>query len=146
MPLAATKTRLLTNVKARVFDERGRHAHTLSPAFRQVVADDDVAVTQSNSLAQIALPDSSLVTLGATTRVQLAFFNQTDIANAKFVVLSGKKRRFQIQHPQGGKANYTFRHADDANRRARTEGDIAVDQDSLTLNVYSTSDPPRRSK
>jgi Na+/proline symporter len=132
--------KVLTNVKGAVSYERDGTAHTLVPSVRQVVADDDVAVTQSNSLAQIALPDSSLVTLGATTRVQLAFFNQTDIANAKFVVYQGKTR-FQIQHPQGGKANYTFVTPTTQIAVRGTEGDIAVDQDNLTLNVYSTSDP-----
>jgi hypothetical protein len=72
--------------------------------------------------------------------VQLAFFNQTDIANAKFIVYQGKTR-FEVAHPQGGKANYTFQTPTTQIAVRGTEGDISVDQDSLTVNVYNSSLP-----
>jgi hypothetical protein len=70
--------------------------------------------------------------------VQLAFFNQTDIANAKFVVYQGKTR-FQVEHPQGQKANYTFVTPTTQIAVRGTEGDIEVDDNSLTLNVYNST-------
>jgi hypothetical protein len=136
----ADDDKVLTNVKGAVSYERGGTPHSLVPKVKQLLSDDDVAVTQTDSLAQVTLPDSSLVTLGATTRVQLAFFNQTDIANAKFIVYQGKTR-FDVQHPSGGKANYTFVTPSTQIAVRGTEGDISVDQDNLTVNVYNSSQP-----
>jgi ferric-dicitrate binding protein FerR (iron transport regulator) len=142
LPLIARSDadKVLTNVKGGVSYERAGTPHTLVPKVHQLLTDDDVAVTQTDSLATVGLPDSSIVTLGATTRVQLAFFNQTDIANAKFIVYEGKTR-FQIEHPAGGKANYTFVTPTTQIAVRGTEGDIAVDDDNLTLNVYNSSQP-----
>jgi hypothetical protein len=70
----------------------------------------------------------------------MAFFNQTDIANAKFIVYQGKTR-FAVQHPNGGKANYTFVTPTTQIAVRGTEGDIFVDNDSLTVNVYNSSLP-----
>jgi len=79
------------------------------------------------------------VTLGANTRIQLAFFDQADIANAKFVIYQGKTR-FVVEHPQGGKANYVFTTPTTQIAVRGTEGDIGVDGDALTLNIYNTAD------
>ena len=126
LTVRADDDKVLTNVKGGVSYERDGTPHSLVPKVKQLLTDDDVAVTQTASQAQVALPDSSIVTLGATTRVQLAFFNQTDIANAKFVVYQGKTR-FEVAHPQGGKANYTFVTPTTQIAVRGTEGDIDVD-------------------
>jgi hypothetical protein len=136
----ADDDKVLTNVKGGVSYERAGTPHTIVPKVKQLLTDDDVAVTQTDSLAQVTLPDSSLVTLGPTTRVQMAFFNQTDIATAKFIVYQGKTR-FQVQHPNGGRANYTFVTPTTQIAVRGTEGDIEVDQDNLTVNVYNSSLP-----
>ena len=73
------------------------------------------------------------------TRVEMSFFNQTDIANAKFVVYQGKTR-FQVEHPQGQKANYVFVTPTSNIAVRGTEGDIGLDGDTLTVNVYKVSD------
>ncbi|HEV8022224.1 MAG TPA: FecR domain-containing protein [Candidatus Lustribacter sp.] len=142
VPLTARSDddKVLTNVKGAVSYERDGTPHSLVPKVKQLLTDQDVAVTQTASLAQVALPDSSLVTLGAQTRVQLAFFNQTDIANAKFIVYQGKTR-FLVAHPQGAAANYTFQTPTTQIAVRGTEGDIEVDQNNLTLNVYNSSQP-----
>ena len=130
--------KLLTNVKGSVSYDHSGTPHIVVPKVRASLVDDDTAITQTDSLAQVTLPDSSIVTLGSTTRVQMAFFNQTDIANAKFIVYQGKTR-FQVQHPTGGKANYTFITPTTQIAVRGTEGDIAVDDNNLTLNVYNST-------
>jgi len=140
LTVRADDDKVLTNMKGAVSYERDGTPHSLVPKVKQLLVDADFAVTQNASLAQVALPDSSLVTLGAVTRVQLAFFNQTDIANAKFIVFQGKTR-FEVQHPQGGQANYIFVTPTTQIAVRGTEGDIEVDQDNLTLNVYNSSLP-----
>ena len=142
VPLTARSDddKVLTNMKGAVSYERDGTPHSLVPKVKQLLADQDVAVTQTASLGQVTLPDSSLVTLGAQTRVQLVFFNQTDIANAKFIVYQGKTR-FLVAHPQGAAANYTFQTPTTQIAVRGTEGDIEVDQNNLTLNVYNSSQP-----
>jgi ferric-dicitrate binding protein FerR (iron transport regulator) len=135
---AQTADNVLTNVHGSVAYEHAGVSHALVPSVHHDLIDADYASTQGASQAQIALPDSSLVTLGSDTRVQMAFFNQTDIANAKFVVYQGKTR-FNIQHPAGAKSNYVFSTPTSNIAVRGTEGDIAVDDTNLTLNVYNSN-------
>jgi hypothetical protein len=105
------------------------------------LADKDYAITGGASLAQVTLPDSSLVMVGSDTKVQLAFFNQAKIASAKFVVYNGKVR-FAVHHPQGAKANYTFSTATATVGVRGTEGDIEYSPDgTLRVNVYEVCNP-----
>ena len=105
------------------------------------LADKDFAITGGSSLAQVTLPDSSLVMVGSDTKVQLAFFNQTQIATAKFVVFNGRVR-FAVKHPAGAKANYTFSTATATVGVRGTEGDIEYAPDgSLRVNVYEVCSP-----
>lgn len=105
------------------------------------LADRDFAITGGESLAQILLPDSSGVLVGSDTKVQLAFFNQAQIATANFVVYNGRVR-FAVRHPRGAKANYTFKTATASVGVRGTQGDIEYDPDgSLRVNVYELCDP-----
>jgi hypothetical protein len=104
------------------------------------IADRDFAITGNESLAQVLLPDSSRVLVGSDTKVQLAFFNQAQIATAKFVVYNGRVR-FAVKHPQGAKASYTFQTATGSVGVRGTQGDIEYDSDgSLRVNVYELCD------
>ena len=135
---AQTADKVLTNLKGSVAYERDGTAHPLVPSVRHALIDTDYASTKDASQAQVALPDSSLVTLGSDTRVQMAFFNQTDIANAKFIIYAGKAR-FEVQHPAGAQANYIFATPTSNIAVRGTEGDIDVENDDLTLNVYNSN-------
>jgi hypothetical protein len=92
----------LTNVKGQVSYEHNGTSHALVPSVSHTLDDADYAVTLTASQGQVALPDSSLVTLGASTRVQLVFFNA-------------------LQRSASGwfEGQLSVRHADDADRRAR---------------------------
>jgi hypothetical protein len=76
----------------------------------ELIPDDAFAVTQANSAALLALPDSSIVSLGQDTRVQVGAFNAATATagpGATVVVVNGTLR-FDIKRPQGGTANYRF--------------------------------------
>jgi len=137
----ADNAKVLQSVKGHVAYQRGSAPQKPLPTNASIaLADRDFAMTGDQSQGAVTLADSSRVTMGADTKVQLAFFNQAAGNNAKFLVLNGKTR-FEVQHPNGTKANYTFSTptADIAVRG--TEGDIAVSQDQLQVNVYGVSDP-----
>jgi FecR-like protein len=72
------------------------------------LADEATAVTLAQSRAQLILPDSSSIDIGATTRVRLAAFNAADTGNPNVVVLELGVLHFTIRHPAGGRANYRF--------------------------------------
>ncbi|MBV9278344.1 MAG: FecR domain-containing protein [Candidatus Eremiobacteraeota bacterium] len=143
LPLAASadNDKTLQSIHGRVAYQRGSAPQKpLAANATVVLADRDYAMTGSQSQGAVTLADSSRVTMGSDTKVQLAFFNQAAGNNAKFLVLNGRTR-FEVQHPNGARANYVFSTptADIAVRG--TEGDIAVSQDQLQVNVYGVSDP-----
>lgn len=66
------------------------------------------AETQAQSMAAIDLPDSSVVSIGASSRVGLQhFYREAGISNSAMVVYDGAIH-FAVQHPMGAHANYTF--------------------------------------
>jgi hypothetical protein len=82
-------------------------------AFHQVfgridLPDTSIAVTLAGSRAQLVLPDSSSIDIGATTRIRLSAFNAVDTGNPNVVVLELGALHFTIRHPAGGRANYRF--------------------------------------
>lgn len=75
---------------------------------RELIPDDDYAITQRNSAAVLALPDSSLVGIGQNTRVKVGAFNQTAAGPGATITVEQGTLRFDIHRPAGGAANYRF--------------------------------------
>jgi len=137
---ADTADKQLQSVKGQVSYQHGAATRPLATNASIVLADKDYTITGADSRGAVALPDSSVVTVGSDTKVQMAFFSQGAIATAKFVIYNGHTR-FEVRHPQGAKANYTF-VTPSANIAVRgTQGDIGVTPDSLQVNVYEVCDP-----
>ncbi len=79
------------------------------PLFGKIdLPDNALAVTLAQSRAQLVLPDSSSIDIGATTRVRIGAFNAVDTGNPNVVVLELGALHFTIRHPTGGRANYRF--------------------------------------
>lgn len=76
---------------------------------RELIPDDDYAITQGNSAAVLALPDSSIVGIGQNTRVRVGAFNQTANGPGSTITVEQGTLRFDIHRPQGGVANYVFK-------------------------------------
>ncbi len=140
-PLAvfADGDKQLQNVKGSVSYQRGNGKRPLARSATIVLADKDFAITGDASLAAVSLPDSSRVTMGSLTRVQMAYFSQLQGTTAKFVVYAGKTR-FKIEHPNGRPTNYTFKTPTAQIAVRGTEGDIGVDGRDLVVNVYGLTD------
>jgi hypothetical protein len=119
----------------------GVPAHDLAPTASTVIADDDVARTGAASMASITLGDSSQILMASNSVLKLDTFSQADVAHAHFVLFEGKMR-FEVKHPSGAHADYTFTTPTGQIGVRGTEGDIAVDPfDGVRLNVYHLSDP-----
>ncbi|HKE37985.1 MAG TPA: hypothetical protein VKB39_11150, partial [Candidatus Baltobacteraceae bacterium] len=82
-------------------------------------------------------------------RVQIKQFDmQPNVTTANFVVANattsagGGRIRFQVKHPNGAKANYTFQTSTGQIAVRGTEGDIWAPQEgALQVNVYEITDP-----
>jgi hypothetical protein len=75
---------------------------------KELIPDDDYAITQGNSAAILALPDSSIVAIGENTRVRVGAFNQTASGPGSTITVERGTLRFDIHRPAGGTANYIF--------------------------------------
>jgi len=101
------------------------------PAYHAVfgkieLGNDALAVTLAQSRAQVILPDSSSIDVGAKTRVRLGAFNAADTGNPNVVVLELGVLHFNIRHPAGGRANYRFLTPTSAIGVRGTEGYIVT--------------------
>ena len=94
IPSSAASDKQLTNVSGDVTYQLGTApAQPVAPHVSVALADSAFASTGANSQAKITLPDSSVVTVGQSTRIQLASFdNQPNITTATFVLVNGKMR------------------------------------------------------
>lgn len=109
--------------------------------------DSDWAKTGTgNSKATVTLPDSSVVTMAADSQVQMQNFDNAGGTNtANFVVVG--KVRFNVKHPAGAKASYTFSTPTGQIAVRGTEGDIFSQPGAngapggLQVNVYELTDP-----
>ena len=135
--------KVLANVKGSVsyrLPDRAQEAlalHAMIP-----LGDDDYAVTGNASAGSLTLPDSSVISIGESTKIQLAFFNQAESTSAKFVLYDGTIR-FAIHHPQGASADYRFDTPTGTIAVRGTEGDIGVHGGNLQVNVYEVTDPAK---
>ena len=139
--LALADDKQLQNQKGQVsYKKSSGNPVPLAKDASIVLADKDYAITGNDSLGIVGLPDSSRVLVGSDTKVQMAFFNQIEGNNAKFVVYNGRVR-FTVQHPAGAKASYTFTTPTATIGVRGTQGDIDSTKDETRVNVYEVCDP-----
>jgi hypothetical protein len=141
-PGMASAQKQLQNMRGSVsYESSNGSQRPLAPHASISLDDDASAITGEKSLGGIVLPDSSRVILGSNSHVKLVSFNQGAIASANFVVVG--KVRFKVEHPAGSRANYTFQTPTAQIAVRGTEGDIAADpvSGSVQINVYQLSDP-----
>src|SRR5580698_9679264 len=75
---------------------------------KELIPDDDYAITGDRSAGILSLPDSSIVSIGEKTRVRVGAFNQTATGPGSTITVEQGTLRFDIRRPAGGTANYHF--------------------------------------
>lgn len=68
----------------------------------------DYALTQLRSMAALDLPDSSVVSIGASTRVQVGQFEDSQGGSRMSMTIYSGAVHFSVRHPQGARASYVF--------------------------------------
>ena len=66
------------------------------------------ALTRANSMAALDLPDSSVVSIGASSRVRLGHFDRERWGSSATMTIVDGAVHFAVKHPAGARANYTF--------------------------------------
>ncbi|MBV8602289.1 MAG: FecR domain-containing protein [Candidatus Eremiobacteraeota bacterium] len=75
---------------------------------KQIVADDQYAVTRAASNGLLTFPDSSEIALGPDTQVQVGGFTVVDGGGGAKITLVQGLMRFAVHTSPGAKSNYTF--------------------------------------
>jgi len=77
---------------------------------QQLLDDGYFAVTRAHAQGMLLLPDSSQVGLGANTTIQVSAFQRASTGDGSIIALTrdGSAVRFNVKHPKGAHANYTF--------------------------------------
>jgi hypothetical protein len=91
------------------------------------------ALTQTHSMAAIDLPDSSVVSIGASSRVGLGHFDRETWGSRSVMTIYDGAIHFAVKHPAGARANYTFVTPTSQIAIRGTEGIIVVRGDETII-------------
>ena len=91
------------------------------------------AFTRANSMAAIDLPDSSVVSVGASSRVGLGLFDREAWGSRSVMTIYDGAIHFAVKHPAGARANYTFVTPTSQVAIRGTEGVIVVRGDETII-------------
>jgi hypothetical protein len=109
---AAGGSKQLQRVKGTVGYASDPDASDFKTVFAKFdLPDDDFAVTHAQSAAVLALPDSSLISLGENTNVKVSAFDSASASPGATITVNNGSLRFDIRRPEGGHANYHFQTA-----------------------------------
>jgi hypothetical protein len=109
---AAGGSKQLQRVKGTVGYATDPDASDFKTVFAKFdLPDDDFAVTRAQSAAVLALPDSSLISLGENTDVKVSAFDSVSASPGATITVNNGSLRFDIRRPEGGQANYHFQTA-----------------------------------
>lgn len=84
--------------------------------FQRVTAsyplrDNELAVTQAASNGLLTLSDASQIALGESTTIQVGLITRAEATAPHSITLVAGAVRFDVRHPKGAQANYTFQSA-----------------------------------
>ena len=106
---AAGGSKQLQRVRGTVGYSTDKDAADFKTVFGKLdLPDNDYAVTKAQSAAVLAMPDSSLISLGENTSVRVGAFDSASASPGSTITVDGGALRFEIKRPEGGVANYKF--------------------------------------
>ena len=85
-----------------------RELHPLPVIGHLVIQPEDYALTELRSMASLIMPDSSVVSIGSSTKVRVGAFSVALQVSSMSISIMGGALHFSIRHPQGGRSNYLF--------------------------------------
>lgn len=104
-PAVTVKT--LVRISGDVGYQQSKDSAFIPITGQQEIPDNAYVVTRSGGVADLVMPDSSVIRIAQAATIQVGAFHQPGAGENQIVVYNGSFR-FKVQHPAGGVSNYKF--------------------------------------
>ena len=103
----AVTVKTLVRISGDVGYQQSANSAFIPVTGQQELPDNAYVVTRANGVADVVLPDSSVIRIAQAATIQVGAFYDPGAGTNEIRVYNGSFR-FKIQHPAGGVANYKF--------------------------------------
>jgi hypothetical protein len=103
----AVTEKTLVRVSGDVGYQTGPNTPFIAITGQQAIPDNAYAVTRPNGVADLVMPDSSVIRIAQAATIQVGAFHDPGAGENTITVYNGSFR-FKVQHPAGGVSNYRF--------------------------------------
>ncbi|MGH7661032.1 MAG: FecR domain-containing protein [Vulcanimicrobiaceae bacterium] len=107
---------------------------------QQEIPDNGYVVTKAGGVADLVMPDSSVIRIAQAASIQVGAFHPVGSGGENQITVYNGSFRFKVQHPAGGVSNYKFQTPTSQIAVRGTEGLGKVTQDVTQVsNTLSTT-------
>lgn len=108
-PLAsrAVTEKTVVHIAGDVGYQLGANTPYIAITGQQAIPDNAYVVTRQSGVADLVMPDSSVIRIAQAATIQVGAFHEPGAGENTINIYNGSFR-FKVQHPAGGVANYKF--------------------------------------
>jgi hypothetical protein len=103
----AVSEKTVVRVSGDVGYQTGANTPFVPITGQQAVPDNAYVVTRANGVADLVMPDSSVIRIAQAATIQVGAFHDPGTGENQITIYNGSFR-FKVQHPAGGVSNYKF--------------------------------------
>lgn len=103
----AVTEKTLVRVSGDVGYQTGPNTPFIAITGQQAIPDNAYVVTRPNGIADLVMPDSSVIRIAQAASIQVGAFHDPGAGENQITIYNGSFR-FKVQHPAGGVSNYRF--------------------------------------
>jgi hypothetical protein len=103
----AVTEKTVVRVSGEVGYQTGANTPFIPITGQQAVPDNSYVVTHGSGVADLVMPDSSVIRIAQAATIQVGAFHDPGTGENQITILNGSFR-FKVQHPAGGVSNYKF--------------------------------------
>ncbi len=103
----AVTEKTVVRVSGDVGYQTGANTPFIPITGQQAVPDNSYVVTHGSGVADLVMPDSSVIRIAQAATIQVGAFHDPGTGENQITILNGSFR-FKVQHPAGGVSNYKF--------------------------------------
>lgn len=103
----AVTVKTLVRVSGDVGYQTGPNTPFIAITGQQAIPDNAYVVTRPNGVADIVMPDSSVIRIAQAATIQVGAFHDPGAGENQITIYNGSFR-FKVTHPAGGVSNYRF--------------------------------------
>jgi hypothetical protein len=103
----AVTEKTVVRINGDVGYQQGANTPYIPITGQQALPDNAFVVTKGNGVADLVMPDSSVIRIAQAATIQVGQFYEPGSGTNQITILNGSFR-FKVQHPAGGVSNYKF--------------------------------------